>query len=285
MLYRLVGDAFFASDSRFDPTDISIPETELKDAEELAVPMPAENATLNSLAIQISSSLPNENELRSDPAAARQRLRDLIRLDHYESHPQSVNRNDVDGIKIIRWRVRLGDEWTVPAVELVPPAAQGRTIILGDRGRCETGATVRRHLEAGERILAVDLLGFGEAGEGIAPSELQMIATVGGRLLGVQAAQLLALADWLDDDAPRPMLVALGPRSGVIALVAAAVEPQAFQKIDLHDSWPSLKEFIHQKLELEDAPELSCFGLLKEFDIPQLEALIAPGTVIRGADE
>jgi hypothetical protein len=247
--------------------------------------MPAENATLNSLAIQISSSLPNENELRSDPAAARQRLRHLIRLDHYESHPQSVNRNDVDGIKIIRWRVRLGDEWTVPAVELVPPAAQGRTIILGDRGRCETGATVRRHLEAGERILAVDLLGFGEAGEGIAPSELQMIATVGGRLLGVQAAQLLALADWLDDDAPRPMLVALGPRSGVIALVAAAVEPQAFQKIDLHDSWPSLKEFIHQKLELEDAPELSCFGLLKEFDIPQLEALIAPGTVIRGADE
>ncbi|MEX0611354.1 MAG: hypothetical protein WD738_05025 [Pirellulales bacterium] len=61
--------------------------------------------------------------------------------------------------------------------------------------------------------------------------------------------------------------------------MAAAVEPEAFARIELHDCWPSLKEFIRQKMELEDAPELGCFGLLQEFDIPQLEALAGPRSV------
>ena len=132
-------------------------------------------------------------------------------------------------------------------------------------------------MEAGERVLAVDLLGFGEACKDVAPIELQMIATVGRRLIGVQVGQLIALAQWLHGDGTPPVnLVAVGPRSSVIALVAAAVEREAITAIELHASWPSLKEFINKNLELKDAPELGCFGLLQEFDIPQLEAMIAP---------
>jgi hypothetical protein len=122
-------------------------------------------------------------------------------------------------------------------------------------------------------------LGFGEAGEGIAPIELQMIATVGERPLGVQVAQLLSLAEWCSSEGTEVTLAAVGPRTSVIALVAAAVEPTAFQSLELRDSWPSLKEFIDRNLELKHAPELGCFGLLQEFDVPQLEALVHPRPV------
>jgi dienelactone hydrolase len=281
MLYRLVGDSFFPGDTGFERSDLSVPESELKDGEELAVPMPAENATLHSLAVQISSNLPNRIESGSDRTGSRARLRETIRLERYEVCPRSSGEGEVGGIKTVHWQMRMGDEWTIPAVEFAPSGAQGCTVVIGDRGRREMPDTVHALLEAGERVVAADLLGFGEAGKGIEPIELHMIASVGRRPLGVQAAQLLALADWCAGDASRPKLVAVGPRSSVIALVTAALEPEAFETIELHDSWPSLKEFIHKNMELEDAPELGCFGLLQVFDIPQLEALAAPQTVSR----
>ena len=43
----------------------------------------------------------------------------------------------------------------------------------------------------------------------------------------------------------------------------------------------SLKEVITQNLSADKTPELFCFGLLEEFDIPQIEALIAPRPVDR----
>jgi hypothetical protein len=275
-LYQLIGDSFFPNEDGFERSDISIRESELTSADELAVPMPAENATLHSLAMQISSALPSKVWSRDDQAAARDRLREIIRLENYQVRLQQRGEIKVDGFTSTHWLAEIGEDWSVPAVELVPDSARSRTIIIGDKGRGKIHAPVRRHLDAGERVLAVDLLGFGEAVEGVNPVELQMIATVGRRPLGIQAAQLLALAEWFGRESSRPKLGAYGPRSSAIALVAAAVEPDAFATVDLHDSWPSLKEFIHANLELEDAPELGCFGLLKEFDIRQLNALATP---------
>ena len=41
----------------------------------------------------------------------------------------------------------------------------------------------------------------------------------------------------------------------------------------------SLKEVIEQNMSLHEAPELFCFGLLEEFDLCQLVALVAPRPV------
>jgi len=51
--------------------------------------------------------------------------------------------------------------------------------------------------------------------------------------------------------------------------------------VQLHDCYKSLKQVINSKLGVNQAPELFCFGLLEQFDIPQLEALIAPRAVTR----
>ena len=78
MFYRLVGDFFYPGDAKFIRTDISIPKSELKTGEELAVPLPPENATLHSLAASISKSLPIEAIANREtrPDAERSNARD-----------------------------------------------------------------------------------------------------------------------------------------------------------------------------------------------------------------
>lgn len=43
----------------------------------------------------------------------------------------------------------------------------------------------------------------------------------------------------------------------------------------------SLKEILVQDLAVDRRPEQFCFGLLAEFDVPQLNALVAPRSVQR----
>jgi hypothetical protein len=108
-----------------------------------------------------------------------------------------------------------------------------------------------------------------------------LLATVGERPLGIQASQLLACARWLQRDRQSgPVSIAAsGRRSCLAALAAAGLAPEPIAGLKLHASMGSLREVIEQNLSVEQAPELFCFGLLDEFDIKQLAALVAPRPV------
>jgi hypothetical protein len=134
-------------------------------------------------------------------------------------------------------------------------------------------------------VVAVDLCFFGELHipkriEYISADFMLALATVGERPLGTQAAQLDAIARWIAAQKGHPsQIVAVGPRSSLIATVAAALETSAISELDLHGSFGSLKEIIEQNLTAENAPELFCFGLLEHFNVAQLVALVAPRQV------
>ena len=80
-------------------------------------------------------------------------------------------------------------------VELGKPDANSTAILVGDRGRGSLHATIRQLLIRKKRVVVVDLSAFEETSRNIKPIEWQMIATVGRRLLGVQAGQLIAIAN------------------------------------------------------------------------------------------
>jgi hypothetical protein len=63
------------------------------------------------------------------------------------------------------------------------------------------------------------------------------------------------------------------------ALVAAGLEAESIAAVELTGSLGSLKEVVEKNLSVDKTPEYFCFGLLKEFDIPQLTALVAPRPV------
>jgi hypothetical protein len=296
--YRMVGDHFYAGRADYRREEIPS-DSEIKDAATLNVPLPADNASLHSLALGLSGTLPKNGDLPADRESAvawrdarRTRIKEIV---HFPSEldPQSEKLGDetAQGIKVTRWRVRA-DGWAIPVVELMPstsPPASSRSrrtiLLVADEGRsgATTLAAVRELLSNGHRVLMVDPLLLGEAKF---PDReylfALLISTVGERPLGIQAGQIAAVARLANQkpwgDGPVSIL-AIGPRSGVMALVASVVEHASIADVEVRNPLGSLKELVEAGAPYEKSPELFCFGLLEVADVLQLAAACAPRPV------
>jgi hypothetical protein len=283
--YRMLGDFFYPHSHDFDPAEIAC-ASEVKSQKELEVALPATNEDFHSLALRLSMELPrrpapprDEAGLKTWQGRRRASLRELLKAKDYEVRAVASGRAEKAGIGCVFWRLHLGGAWTVPAVEITRGAAGKTALIVADAGRAATAPAVERLLAEGHRVLAVDPFYLGESK--IAKDGylwMLLVASLGDRPLGIQASQIAAVARWsLAQFKTGPVtLVAIGPRSGTAALVAAALEEQAVGQIDLRQPLNSLKEVIAQNWTVQQTPELFCFGLLEQFDISTLKALVTP---------
>jgi len=62
-------------------------------------------------------------------------------------------------------------------------------------------------------------------------------------------------------------------------MVAAALAPQTFSELTIHDGIKSLKYLLDKPVPLRAAPELFCLDLYKYFDIDSITALASPVAV------
>jgi hypothetical protein len=103
----------------------------------------------------------------------------------------------------------------------------------------------------------------------------------GARPLGLEAAQLVAIASWLRSTTGKPVLVETeGIRNQVIALTAAAIAPENFSAVVNRNGMKSLSYLIDTPVPFRSAPELFCLDLYRYFDIETLAALAAPGKIV-----
>jgi hypothetical protein len=300
-LYRMLGDFFYASDKNYNTIEIAHVQ-EIKNREELDVPLPADNLDMNSLAKSLIKNLPRDGDLPNGGKSAidwqtsrRQLLADTLRIkpgmsvhsrSSPEGEPKPIEKNVV---KATFHSLKVGEKWTVPAVELVKGEPKGTTIVIADKGRASATSEVERLLAAGQRVIAVDLYDFGE-GRPKSHGYLWalMLATIGERSLGLQVNELISISNWARKDGKTGVsIVADGPRSSVIALAAAAIDNKGIRKVEVIAPLGSLKEIVETNRAFDQSPELFCFGLLEQFDVKHLAALAAPQTmiVIRNADE
>ena len=286
--YRMLGEFFYPGDQAFNAQEIPS-DPEVKTAEVLSVPLPEGNEDFHSLAVKLSRGLPRQTDWPTNQADAvawqqvqRNRLREIVRATEYEVQATECDRAEQAGVQVVRWKLLLGNAWTVPAVEFVSGAPKQTALVVADGGRASSEGEVLRLLAAGYRVVALDPFYFGESR--IAERDYLfalLVAGVGQRPLGIQARQLAASARWAAvryPDSP-VTLVSVGPRSSVFALVAAALEPQAVAGAELHGSLGSLQEVIEQNWAVNEKPELFCFGLLEALDLKQIAALAAPRPV------
>lgn len=288
-LYRLIGDHWFADDPDYDPAEL-LSDQEVKTAEDLNVPLPDDTLDLKALALGLAESLPRAGG-DEEPDDRRSALKAIVRPIEGDVAMDAVSSVPGDGFSATTFRLLLADSWSVPAVRLEPTGAEPpaeTVLLLADGGRGETVDAAVAHLAEGKRVVAVDPFYFGEA----KPNERDylwalMIASVGERPIGVQVGGLLAAARAFrpSESDPAPTIEAIGPRSGVVALVAAALAPEAVSGVKLHRPMASLKEILDEGRTFNEAPELFCFGLLESFDLPQIEAMIAPRPVDRVESE
>ncbi|QDU44085.1 Acetyl xylan esterase (AXE1) [Symmachiella dynata] len=287
-LYAFLGRHFHPDDAAYDATEIPC-EDEVLSADELMVPLPNNNLDLHALAVAEMQSLPRDGVLPTSAGAAagwqrtkRARLRQVLRFPKYDVQAKAVGQQEVAATQATFWQLKIGDAWTVPAVELVRGTPQKTVVLIGDEGRGSLAPQVEELLAANHRVIAVDPFFFGE-------SKIKnrdflfalLVSAVGERPLGIQASQVAAVARWAaaKDNVRRVKVIAVGHRTSVVALAAAALSDSVISGVELHDSLGSLRQVVEENRQVIESPELFCFGLLVEHDIKQLAALVAPNTV------
>ena len=291
--YAVLGDFFYPGDRDFVRTEISS-ESELKTAEELNVPLPADNVDFHRLAASLAPQLPRDEALPTDKSAAktwqrqkREQLIALLKVPTYEAASSDEKPSEFGAVKVTSRLFKIGNHWTVPALDITAHAEadQKTAILVGDAGRATLASQIDALLQYDYRVLAVDPLLWGESKiKAEDPDYLYplFVASIGERPLGIQAAQLAAIARWAheNESVGHVKIVAWGPRASMAAIVAMAVDPTAIIGSELFESFSSLKESIEHDKTVETLTELFAFGLLAEFDIRQIVALAAPRPVI-----
>lgn len=288
-MYRALGDYFFTHDPTYVWQEMDV-TNEVRTAQELNVDLPADNLDFHQLALKASESLPRDKSLPESPhklhdwqKAKRAELAALVKVPPGKVEATKLGEETKEGLTATWWALKVDDAWTVPAVELVKGKPSGTTIVVSDTGRKTMAKSVQALLEAGQRVLAIDPFYLGESK--IAKRDFlyaMLLAAVGDRPLGLQASEVAGIARWADSHFKTSVAVhAVGPRSSLFSLVAAGLEEKAISRLDLHQPLNSLHDIIEKNWGVDQYPEFFCFGLLEAFDLPQLEALVAPRTVTK----
>ncbi|MEZ6068629.1 MAG: hypothetical protein R3B90_23605, partial [Planctomycetaceae bacterium] len=286
-LYRAFAEFFYPCVREFNTAEIMC-ANEVRSVAELEVPLPEGNAGFHTLAVRLLEQLHSSSALagEEDIAKARRRLAEVVRLREWEVRRDLYEEPAHVGEVVAQWAAyHLGDEWTVPATELTPAEFDRTVLLVCDGGRAAAATQIDQLLRSRSRVIAIDPFYFGESR--ISQRDFLyglLVAAVGERPLGIQAGQLRAIARHWNAVDEKPVEVhAIGRRLGLASLIAAATEPQAIASVDITGGFESLRQVIEENLPVNEAPELFCFGLLAEFDIPRIESLLGEREVRKHA--
>ena len=173
-------------------------------------------------------------------------------------------------------------------------------ILISDEGMKVTTDEIANLVSSGKRVLALEPIFFGQnipgTGDLGVSAYSQMLNALGERTLGLEAAQVVAVAEWLNtglqhgSSTPGSVLAAKtapgqialltsGPRSQAVALTSAALEPDLFSSIDARHSISTLEYVLEHPLKYSEVPELMCLDLFRDFDFEVLATLAAPTKV------
>ncbi|MGJ5819326.1 family 16 glycoside hydrolase [Paludibaculum fermentans] len=258
--YRFVRDNFYGGhEAAFSEKEIPS-EGDVRTPEELRMELPADNLDIHKLALRLSEGLPRK---AGGPGLAEVVKAHTYRVSATEAGPGQ----EVEGIRLRYWRLRLDNDWTLPVIEMGDSANPKVTLLIGDQGRGALAGEARRLVkQEGRRVIAVDPFYSGESK--IAKRDwlfALLVSSVGDRPLGIQASQIAAVARWAK---AAVTVESFGPRTSLIAAVAAVLEPKAIPATKLHGALSSLHDVLRSDMTVDKFPEFFTFGLLAAWDLP-----------------
>ena len=265
---------------------------EIKSYDELIVGLRRDNLTILDLARKLGREItrlpiPPDSAARSAWAnAERQKLNSVVRYKPVHlTRVWTVANTKHKGVETLSYLFEMNNGLSASGVWLkgiVTPGNAAVTIVLNDGSRKAAAEDVSDRLNRDEQVLALDLIFFGDPVKDNAPfSYAQILDGEGDRPLGMQVAQLLEIARWIRErtGVQKVRLESRGIRSETIGLVAAALQPELFSQLTAHDGMPSLGFLLEAPVTFEQAPELFCLDLYKDFDLDRLAAISAPTQV------
>ena len=282
-------------------------DSEVQSFADLVVGIPDNNLTIVSLARQLGQSIHHDPPAQADSqwvGKERSQLRDVVRFAPVTvTHAWPISETHERGLESRGYRFEFSNGLSAPGVLIqsaLRPRNGGATLLLSDSGRASMAVEAGNDIDRGHRVLVLDPLLFGENIPGSSDdlaSYAQMLNTVGERPLGLEAAQVAAVARWLQADAvdgsgtpgsriavpgraASPLrVVTNGPRSETVALVSAAMVPELYSSIEVRHGMESLGDLLLHPPGYDQAPELMCLDLYRDFDINTLSLMAAPAKI------
>jgi hypothetical protein len=305
--YRFLNSAFAL---KAVPTEDEETDREIRSPDDLVVGLPKDNLTILSLARMLARSNHDGTEAASTLATKRGRLRAVVRY-----QPAKVERSwvlnslDTPRVEAHAYRFDFDNGLSATGVLLRSVGTADNelpVILIRDEGMEAAADQIMNLMSNGKSVLALEPLFFGQnipgTGDLGVSSYSQMLNGLGERTLGLEAAQIVAVAKWLNTGpqhgsatpgspltaiaAQRPVaVITSGPRSESVALTAAALEPQMFSSVDARHAISTLSYVLEHPLKYSEVPELMCLDLFRYFDFDALAALAAPGKVHLGTGD
>ena len=267
--------------------------SEVRSYDELVVGLPEDNLTILGLAQKLGREItrqpvpPEPSAQAAWSKAERAKLTQVVRYKPvYIEHLWSVATTKSKDVQSTSFLFQMSNGLSATGVWfrsiLQSSDTAPVTIVLDDNGKEATTETVSDRVNRGEQVLALDLMFTGGSWKDTQPFEfVQLLHGLGDRPLGMEAAQLSMITRWAKERAgvSSVRLEARGIRTQAITLVAAALDPRLFSAIVVRNGMHSLSYVLELPVRFEQAPELFCLDLYKDFDIDRLEALAAPAKV------
>jgi dienelactone hydrolase len=283
---RLQAYRFFSQHFGMPLIEQEIPvDAEIKSYDELVVGLPKDNLTILGLARKLAGEIVRLPV--TSASSARAQLKTLVRyrpvtVDHAWALTNTKNK----GVETRSYQFLFANGLSAAGVwakAVATPEGSPATIVLNDKGKKTAESMVSDRLNRGEQVLAVDLVFTGDA----APKQEDfeefplLLATTGDRALGIEASQLIALAQWVKKNfgGHNLRVESTGIRNQVPVLIAADLEPSLFSDVAIHDGMPTLKYLLDAPVKFESAPDLFCLDLFKAFDIDRFAMLAEPTKV------
>ncbi len=266
---------------------------EIRNAQELAIGVPADNMTILGLARRLASGItrqpiPADGAERAAWARSeREKLQSVVRYKPVVmSRAFRMANSKAQGFHTLSYRFDLSNGLSTTGMwfkQDESPHIEPVTIVLSDKGYRAAGQDTYTLLSSGHEVLALDLLFIGANMPEVPDSsdwEL-LVDSSGDRSIGLEVAQLLAVTHWLraTTGASNFQVETDGIRNQVIALIAAAIEPNAFSDVTNKNAMKSLVYLLDKPVPLRSAPELFCLDLYKDFDIDSFTALSSPAKI------
>jgi dienelactone hydrolase len=282
--------AFFSEHFHLAPVIKEIPsDSEIFTPQQLAGHLQKDNLTTAGLARKLASELhrdaiPGVAERDAWVKSQREQLKSVIRYS-----PVSLDgawkliSTKCPGLQSFSYRFDFSNSLTATGIWVSGRnAGTGAplTIVLNDKGYKASAKNVAERVNRGEQVLTFEPIFFGST----SPDETEpaywemLVASRGDRAIGLEVAQLAAIAkSFRNLSGPDKIrLETDGIRSQVVALTAAALEPELFSEIESNNAMTSLDYLLEAPVPYRTAPDLFCLDLYKYFDIGRMTILALP---------
>lgn len=208
----------------------------------------------------------------------------------FSDEPVFTGRYQRETYNIYRYFIKGEGDYALPYLIFVPHKKNNKALIYlhpsGKEKEAAPGGEIELFVNKGFTVLAPDLPGTGELGPGIFQGDayiggvsynLWYTAMLAGRsIVGIQASDLIKLAYTLVKESDTKEIYGFARRElSPVLLHAAAFDP-VFSGIALYEPYSSYASLVINRFYKPDFVHSLVPGALKEYDLPDLAACLAP---------